>query len=53
MSDEKQNNEFEIEELTGNELESAAGGTCNTCGTCAGCRNAGCMGCGGGATSPQ
>lgn len=45
MSDEK-NSKIEIEEITGDELEDVAGGTCSTCGTCAGCSHAGCMGCG-------
>jgi hypothetical protein len=45
MSDEK-NKELEIEEITGDELEDVAGGTCDTCGTCAGCSHSGCMGCG-------
>jgi hypothetical protein len=46
MSDEQKKDSFEIEELTGNELEEASGGTCDTCSTCAGCMHGGCMGCG-------
>jgi hypothetical protein len=43
MSDEKKNNEFEIEELKDKDLDQAAGGGCSQC---SGCSHSGCMGCG-------
>lgn len=45
MSDEKKNNEFEIEELKDKDLDEVAGGL-SGCSTCNGCSHSGCMGCG-------
>jgi hypothetical protein len=45
MSDEKKNNEFEIEELKDKDLDGVAGGLIGGCSQCSGCSHSGCMGC--------